>query len=367
MKLQGTIGGNARRYSRWLMLVIATLAGCVDPFPVSMLHSGKSLVVDAVITDTPGPHTVTLSYTGSLSNNYTVPEWVSGASVMIINEIQDTVFLSESVTGKYLTPLEWRAMPGRQYTLHIHLSDGRQYQSDVQQLIPAGEISNIYYRFLENSIHQNDPSKPQHAVGIYIDARGVSGSSSLLRWRWSGVYEIETHPELRTRFEPSCFCQVPDPPPCAGAPCTCCNCWVTEYSRTALVSANQFVSNSKYAEVLVAKIPIDEFRFFSKYRIEVQQLGLPESAYSFWKLVQAQQAGSVDLFQPNVIKIRGNVRSVSDSNEKVFGVVEFASVVSKTVEVYQHQIPRAVPPIPLIRDDCRKIFRNSSNVRPPFW
>lgn len=349
-----------------LIIIIVTTDSCVDPFAIPKINSESALVVDALITDAEGPHTVELTYSSSLRNDYSIRQFVGGATIFIIDDLNNTTWLEEVVTGRYETrPAGWHAVPGRQYTLHIKLPDGREYQSDTQELQPAGEIESIYFRYLENAINQDDPSKPQDALGVYIDAKGVKGAPNLLRWRWKGIYEILTYPELRVVFDGMNY--VSAPPPCAGPPCICCNCWITEYDREVRVSNNQNMADISFQEIAIAKIPVDPLRFYSKYYIEVDQLSLAESVYSFWKLVQAQQAGASDLFQPNVIKIQGNVHAVSGTDDKAYGLVAFASVRKKSLFINWYNVPGRIPSMPIITDDCRLVARNSSNTRPPFW
>ncbi len=347
----------------WVLLF---LFGCVDPFPVPNRDTTSRLVIDALITDQEGPHTVRLTMSSDLRNEYTSTIFVSGAVIRITDDLNNTITLREVNTGFYHTePDSWKPVFGRTYKLNVRLADGREYESDTQQLSPAGSIDEVRAEFVPNSINQGDVTQPQHAFWVYINSRGEAGAPNLFRWRTRGVYEILTFPELRTVFDGQNF--VSAPPACAIGACTCCNCWITDYDLQAKVSDNDNISSIFFNNVFMTKIPVDPLRFYSKYYIEVEQISLPESAYDFWRKVQAQQAGATDLFQPNVIRIEGNVHSVTNPEEKVYGLVAFGAVTRKSIFIYRSDIPLPVPPPPVITDDCRLVARNSSNVRPPFW
>lgn len=352
-----------------VIVVIAAFTGsCVDPFNTPKIDSTPQLVVDATITDGPGPHTVTLTYTSTLSNDYSNRVFVRGASVRITDETTDnTLVLTEAIPGRYETPPNWKVVIGREYSLHIQLTDGREFRSDTQKVFPAGEIDSLALIFLPNSINQNNPSLPQNSYGIYIDSKGVAGQQNFFRWRWTGTYEVETDPASKTRIDPDCNCEVPDPPDCSFGICSCCLCWVNDFSNRAMVSNNRTSTDSAFYNVFLGKIPVEPFRFFRKYHIEVEQLSLSESAYVFWRLVQAQQQGATDIFQPNAIKIRGNLEAVTNPGEQVFGMVAFSSITKTSRFIYRHEVPVTIldPPVP--REDCRIVFRNASNVRPDFW
>ncbi len=350
-------------------LMIALIASCVDPFDIPKINTSPQLVVDATITDEPGPHTVTLTYTSALSNDYSNRVFVSGASVRIKDETVDSVIvLAESISGKYQTPANWKVRVGREYSLHIQLNDGREFRSDTQKVFPAGEIDSLSLVFLPNSINQNDPSLPQNSFGIYIDSKGIAGEPNLFRWRWTGTYEVETDPASKTVCgDPECTTRVPAPPECSFGQCTCCICWVNDFSTQAMVSNNQLITDNAFYNVFLGKIPIDPFRFYRKYHIEIEQLSLTESAYQFWKLVQAQQRGATDIFQPNAIKVRGNMVAVTNADDKVFGAVAFCAVTKATRFIYRHEVPVTILDPPLIAEDCRLVFRNASNIKPDFW
>jgi hypothetical protein len=351
-----------------VVILVALIGSCVDPFTVPNLSHTPQLVVDATITDEAGPHTVTLTYTSKLSSDYSNRIFVSGAHLTIRDETRDsTIVLTEPSFGKYLTPTGWHLVVGRQYTLHIRLEDGREYRSDTQTVFPAGEIDSLALVFLPNSINQSDPSLPQNSLGIYIDSKGMVGEPNFFRWRWTGTYQVETDPASKTRIDPDCMCEVPDPPPCAFGICSCCICWVNDFSNRAMVSNNQFSTDNAFYNVFLGKISIEPYRFYGKYHLEVEQLGLPESAYQFWKLVQAQQQGASDIFQPNAIKIQGNMEAITNPGEKVYGAVAFCSITKVSRFIYRHEVPVEILPPNVIKEDCRIVFRNSTNVRPDFW
>lgn len=358
-----------------VIVLFFLLGGCVEPYPVPTQKITPKLVVDGLITDEPGPHTVTLVMSATLTDDPFNFSYVGGAQLTIRDDLGTIIQLLESTPGIYkTTPGTWHATLGRSYSLKIVLTDGRAYESETQLLYPAGEIIHLTPQFMENSINHNDPAKPQDSFGMYMDAAGVDKSPNLYRWRWIGIYEVLSFPELHQKVISTPFggTLAADPLPCSAvfAPdglCTCCSCWVSEYSSVAKVSNNQFVSDNQFNSVFLDKIPVDRRRFYKKYHFEVQQVSLSESVYSFWKLVSAQQSGANNIFQPNAIKIRGNVNSTTNANEEVFGVVAFSSITRKSVELTQFDVPAKVQYIDSVKNDCRTLEKYSSNIKPPFW
>jgi hypothetical protein len=171
---------------------------------------------------------------------------------------------------------------------------------------------------------------------------------------------------------------IPDPLPCSGYinakdqlvqvdDCSCCDCWVYEYNSRARVSQNQFVSNNQFKNVGVTRIPVDNWRFYRKYYVEVEQLSVSENVFEFWKRLAGQQQGTGSVFQPNAVKIQGNMRSVSHPDVEVFGIFAASAIVRRSMFIHRSNIPRLIAPPDTITFDCRFSFDNADNERPLFW
>ncbi len=358
-----------------IIFIAGILAGnCIEPYRLPNLEGSSVLVVDGLFTTEPGPHFVKLSLS-LCPNETTEGSPVTGAALSVIDDQGESVSMIETNPGIYQTsPPSWHVELGRTYTFQARLPDGKSFESDAQKIYSAGTIDSVYALFTKDAITNiNDPSLPQDAFLLFVNATGHPGLPNLFRWRWKGTYEIFTHPEL-TKTLVGC-CLVNDPLPCSGydaslvqfQPCTCCTCWVNEFSRQARVSGNQFFSDNLFRGVNLTKIPVDGLRFHNKYYIEVEQLSLDESSYSFWKLVQAQQAGATDIFQPNVVRIQGNVSNVDNPNEKALGVVSFASVTRKSIFIHRSEILSAKPSLPILIMDCSDYDDTSTTTKPFFW
>jgi hypothetical protein len=338
------------------------------------------LVVDGLLTDQTGPHVVTLTLSGALGHDQVT--YVPGAVVEIIESSGYAEPLQEVSPGHYQTSDAYRGVLGEQYQLRIQTSNGT-YQSEVIGMYPAGEIENIYAVFRENVINQTDLTEPQDAFDVYIDGKGESGYPNLLRWRWAGTYYVLTFPQLRlTVIEGGPgeeeYIIVPDPYPCSGyverlrqltyvEPCQCCDCWVTDYSQNGNVSDNNVIREGDFKNVFITRVPVDNWRFIDKYHIEVEQLSVSSDVHRFWKLVQVQQESAGNIFQPNVVQVEGNVASLTNPDEAVFGVFSVSAVTRSTIVVDRSYTQTPVPPLDTAIADCRFYFNNSTNVKPPFW
>jgi hypothetical protein len=294
---------------------------------------------------------------------------VLGATLEITNNLSQTVKLVETGKGNYETPPGWLAKMGKLYQLSIHLSDGREYLSENQLLYSAGVIDSLSTVYKPNSINQGNLEQPQHAVFVSIDGHGEPGQPNLFRWRWRGIFEILTYPELHTAIVGEGVI-VPNPLPCSGyltgTPCYCCNCWVTEKSTEAHIFKNDVVGDV-FKDELITYIPVDAYHFSIKDYIEVEQLSLSDEVHEFWKRIEAQQQGASNIFQPNAIKIQGNIHPVTNPKEEVFGIFSVSGVVRKKRFLTSADIGGNTPAAAQYPNDCRLLFLNSSNVKPDFW
>lgn len=363
---------------RIFFLVWILLEACIEPLPVDSASTESRLVVDGMITDQPGSNTVRLFWSTVPFESGTTPRMVTGALVSIKDDADSIFTLRESEPGVYESdPSELQGRTGKSYSLIIEMDDGSMYQSTPEALLPAGDVDSVYARFVESAINPTDPALPQDAMNFYVDARSDRGNPrGFQRWRSRAIYEIFTYPELRTKMRDNI--RVPDPLPCSGYisvndelravdTCSCCTCWVYEYPRNAVVSPARFAEGNEFRSVALARVPVDSWRFFRKYYFEVEQLSVSENVYEFWKRVGAQQQGTGSLFQPNAVKIQGNIRCVSDPKKEVFGIFSASSITRKSIFINRQMVPRPVPEPDRVTFDCRYSLPNSENVRPPFW
>jgi hypothetical protein len=364
-----------------LILVIFTLSGgCLERLEIPAISTTRSLVVDGMITDQQGPYIVKLFLSAPINVDLDNPAPVAGASVSIIDDTGSSETLRERIPGTYETSTLQTSV-GKTYQLRIVTADGKEYESIPATLIPAGTIDDVLFEFRENVINPTRPDRPQDAFSITVNSSSAPGYSTLMRWRWTAIYHVKTFPELRTKNvirngEPV---KVPDPLPCSGyvandadelvpvKPCECCDCYVTRYSNDVVISENRFSDNGKFIDVQIDQLPADKWYFYDRYYIEAEQLSIQEDVYEFWKLAKTQQQGNGDIFQPNVVKVKGNIRCTTDPTEEVLGVFSVSGIAKKSIFIHRNDIPRQVPRIDTLRSDCRTSFFNSSPEKPPFW
>lgn len=362
------------KFIRILPFLLLLTDACVDPVDLPVISRDPVLVVDGLLTDAPGPHQVKLVLAFAADDTLRFPTYVHDAVVKIEDDLGHEEILEEADGIVYNTRAGYRGVVGRKYRLSVVTSDGEAYESAWSELFPAGTVDQISFEFMDNVINKDSPTLPQDQFKVSIDTQGAPGYPNLFRWRWRGVYEIRTYPEnhkilVPDPASPTGYSLIPAPLPCSneGGVCVCCSCWVTEYGQDARVSRNESVNAVTFNDVFVSNITVNPWRFYTKYHVTVDQLSVTEEVYDFWKLAEAQQSGAGNLFQPNVVRIRGNMVSVTRPESEVFGIFGVSAVASRSIFITRDDIPGIPPHTEFPTTDCRVARENSSNEKPSFW
>jgi hypothetical protein len=353
-------------------LLVLVASACIDPLKVDEIgDTRRVLVVDGLITDLPEPNYVRLFYSHRLKTDRLAAfEPVKNAIVSVVDGDGNEYYLAEATPGVYATnPEVFRGQVGKSYRINIRTTDQDEYASELQELKPAGSIERIYF-------DPGNSNAEDLALSVIVDGRGTPGAENLFRWRWTAVYKAKANPELKVTPTPGG--DIPTPEPCSGyrfaggqlvefGECTCCFCWSYDYSEGAFVSKNTFVSESVFRNQLLGSVSVTPMHFFEKFWIEVQQLSLSQEVYDFWSLVEKQQKGASDIFQPNAIKIKGNVRSVINPDEEVLGYFGVSGVTSYSTFVGRDEFPFDIAPPDIVPFSCLDYFKNPTTEEPAFW
>lgn len=384
-----------------LFFVLLITHSCIDRAEITGSNqSYGELVVDGLVTDEPGPYTVKLFRSSSI-NSSLKGNPVSSAKVTMQDNVGNSEEMVETKFGTYETqPNGMRGVIGREYSIRIETRDGKIFESVPDRMAPAGELVSLYYKF-ESFKPEN--SSTMYGYRVYIDSQSPQGDENYFRWRFSGTYIVETLPGLLKKRPPdnSPVCSIPLPLECSGwvvidgvlkfgyewdprlqkftfqkdKICTCCKCWVTQYEDRPHVSNNQFVASGKNIGVEVGYVPVNYYTFQEKYRLEVKQMSLSNTAYNYWKLIQSQKEGASGLFQPPTGKARTNIFEINNT-ANALGIFYAAAV--NTKQVYIKKEENKVGDLVIIPIDCAgragpapssclELFPNSTTLKPADW
>jgi hypothetical protein len=360
-----------------IAVVILVLSdSCVDRIHLQDPGATGQLVVDGFITDEPGPYTIKLSRTVGIGGDLTTSKTVNANSVTIFDDLGNSEVLQSVVDGTYQTdPNGIRGAVGREYYIRIDARDGKVYESVPEKLLPAGSVDSVYFQFVST---QGENAATQYGFNIFANTSGDPGSENLFRWRFTGTYRVETHPELQTTTAGEG--RVPDPPQCSGyvstggsiqqvGPCECCICWPSLINSLPNLSDNNLSPNGKYLGTQMGYVPVEYWTFYDKVMVTIRQMSLSQSAFNYWKIVRDQLTGSTSLFQPAIGKAKSNIY-LKGGDEEVQGFFYAAGVAKKVIFIHVSDIPLGPSIIPQgipINASCISSFAYSTNQQPADW
>jgi len=361
---------------KWF-IVFSALTACVDKIYFNVPPAEAFTVVEGMISDAPGPYTVKISKSLSIVADSSFRDPIEKAKIKLYDDEGNTEDLVEASPGVYVTGGVIQGKVGHGYSIIIETEDGRIIRSDPDTINPVGEIDQIKYQYVAKTFHENYGDVDANVFNIYVDGNTGPGANNYVRWRFTGTYQVDTHPELHRTFSEGYWYATPFP--CSGytvlpalgggnltkiSDCTCCTCWITQFESVPNISDGQFINNNEYKNVMVAEVPINGLTFSDKYMVEVEQMSLTENAFQFFKMIRAQKESASSLFQPPSGKVIGNLSAVN-STQQVVGLFWATSVKSKYIFIPQSEVPYIIQPVG--KDEPCTTYSNSSLNKPDFW
>ena len=114
------------RSSFVLSIIIVCFTSCTKVINLDLNSANPNIVVDAEVTDQPGPYSVNLTKTINFSDNNVFPP-IDGASVVISDNAGNSETLTETSAGFYTTS-HLQGIVGRTYNISI-TNDGKNYSA----------------------------------------------------------------------------------------------------------------------------------------------------------------------------------------------------------------------------------------------
>ncbi|GAB3504129.1 hypothetical protein GCM10027341_34030 [Spirosoma knui] len=295
---------------RRLRLVFYALANlvlvlsCVTEYQPDALSIAPSLIVEGQITDQPGPYTVKLTRTANYSiRSLNLLE--TGALVTIEDNLGNREILRELGAGGIYTSSATgiRGIAGRSYKLTIQTKAGVRYESDTEVLTAAPPITKLYTEY-HNEAVPNRVTRKQ-SWDVLLDTKDPETTGNYYRWIW-------------THYNFAAICQQTEQSDgtIIGKPC-CTPCWnINRCYNCISVNSDVNINGQAISRQLITKVP---YTSSNPYYLEVQQQALSKGAYAFWKSVRQLVNNTGGLFDAAPSSVQGNMRCVSNPEERVFG------------------------------------------------
>lgn len=310
-----------------IVLVLAAFvfvtASCIDEYwPELGVRYENALVIDGLITDNPGPYTVTLSLSSTVDDAAFIP--LLGCEVTIADDLGNAETLTESVNGTYQTSANGlRGVVGRSYKLSIITRLGKVYESDFEKLNLPTEIDSIYgkieYKAEPNGEFTNE------GIQFYLDTYMAEQDTNYYLWQIESTFKYNANHYLRFYFDGDFHKFKPID--------SLYTCWSTLRGREIFT-----YSTVNLNEPMVRSFPLNyvttNTKMLSKrYSLHVKQLSINKEAYVFWKSLAEVNTESGSLFAKQPYQLRSNVKNPDNEDEPVLGYFIVAGMSDKRIFV----------------------------------
>jgi hypothetical protein len=314
----------------WLTLAFAIIVlGCRKPYnPPAINAPNGYLVVEGVINPGSDSTIIKLSRTVNISGNVTVNP-VTGAVVNVVSDQNASFPLTESGSGNYISP-GLSLDVTHQYRLNIKTSDGKQYQSALEQVVITPPIDSIGF---------NITTVPDTGVQIYVNTHDPTNTIKYYRW------DYDENWEFHSRFV-SNFISTGTTLALRGPSEYVAICYTSDVSSDIALGSSAKLRQATLYQSPLAFISSKSEKIEARYRISVRQYALSSGAYVFWQDLKknTEQLGSIFDAQPS--QAPGNITCITNPAEPVVGYVGICTVSTKTEEIDERNLPAWVPTYP---------------------
>lgn len=300
-----------------ILLILITGISCIDKYlPDIDEKYTRLLVVDGMISNKPGPYTIKLSYSSTISHgNETIP--AAGFHISIADNLGSEELLIEKEKGIYETSnSDFIGVIGREYKLNFISPTGEVYESDYNKLIQPVEIESIYAEIEYKT--DNNLSDEQARYQFYIDTYQASEDTSFLIWRLTETYKYNADYLIRWEYDHRILTRIYNSD-------TLYTCW-----KTQLINKIYTFNTSTLIEPKITKYPLHyratNTRHLSiRYSLNVKQLTVNSDTYIFWNNLKNMN-DQEGLYSEQPYQVNGNIRNITNPDEIVLGYFMVAGI-----------------------------------------
>lgn len=298
-----------------LAFMICMLA-CRKPYdPPAVASTNGYLVVEGIINPGADSTIIRLSQTVNISSKLSVDPML-GAIVNVVSDQNATWPLKEVGNGSYVSP-GLNLDVAHKYGLTIKTANGKQYQSDMEQVVITPPIDSIGYKIT---------TAPDTGVQVYINAHDPGNTIKYYRWDYSENWEF--HSRFVSYYISNGSTLVP-----RGSEDEVSSCFSSDVSSDIVLGSTAKLSQAILYQSLLAFISSKSEKLETRYRIAVRQYALTNGAYNFWTNLKknTEELGSIFDAQPS--QTPGNIHCTTNPAEAVVGYVGVCTVATKAQEI----------------------------------
>ncbi|MEP3210231.1 MAG: DUF4249 domain-containing protein [Maribacter sp.] len=326
--------------------VFCCVVGCIEPFEFETEAFEDALVIQASITNEMKQHHVVLSRAVRFEDTIAAAE--RSARVRVIDDSQNEFLFEEVQPGNYVSP-PFEAQKNVNYTLVVETTDGTTYTSNPESFQAESEVTEVYAERETNA-------QGEDGISIFINGQDTSGASAYYRYEYEETYKIIAPNWTSVDFKLTNY------DPCALPVITYDLeivpreeeeqvCYQTLRSQEIIQNSSVGLSGSQVERFPVRFIKGDDFILSHRYSILVKQYVQSIDAFSYFQNLDNFSSNSSVFSEIQPGFLDGNISAEANSDKKVLGYFEVASVSEKRLFFnYREFYPDE--PLPLYVNKC---------------
>lgn len=314
-------------YLIFFCLALVFQFGCREPFEPESIEFLDALVVEGTITNELKHQEVSLSRTYSLEG--TEPTYENNATVWVEDSNGNSYSFNIVNDGVYISESEFEAMTGVSYSLNIETQDGKTYRSTNVELTPNSDITSLYTE-VETQENGNE------GVQIMLDNH-TGGEAQYFRYEFEETYKLvapnwSLYEAVLTNFtissnNDSVFFDTEFVERSQEEQV----CFISNESIGIIQTSTNNLSNNTIERFPIKFIQKEDGVLRDRYSILVKQYVQSLEAYTYYDIINQLGENENILTQTQTGYVLGNISALNDSNEKVIGFFEVASVTEKRI------------------------------------
>jgi len=304
----------------YIGIIMLCTVSCIEPFQPEIKERQDMLVINGLISDKPGWHSVEISRATPYNEPGFIP--VSGCVVRVEDNNGRGVTYSEFEPGIYRAELEESFLAvNNLYKLYVSTEDGKEYQSDYDSLLACPPIDSLYYE-IDLPVSDDPNITFLGGVQFYVDVRGEPGDSRNFLWKAEETYKYFSSYLIQYLWENDSLYEF-DPPSDSLS-----ECYKGGPIREIYTASTKYLVTNQLNKYPLYYVSAWGPKLRYEYGLMVSQHSLSNEAYLYWEKIAGLNEGEGGLYEKQPSNTVGNIYNVNDQDEQVLGFF-FASQVNQ--------------------------------------